>query len=758
MTIETLSNAEALLLDVYLIPKKKNSRGNSTQDVPTIENHLIALANLAVDINEYIQQCSREPVNADHSSVSSINRHDGRYPWMSGGDGPVFGIHCSNSCSTSMDSVCDQSNSSSTARMIPHLRAMCCYGICVHDEWCFVGLVLRFLQNISGQKYSSYTIAIQCCDMDDGQILFIEAAHHIPSWVDDIGPTYCHHRCWVVATTDDNQWKVTFQLIRPKTDHDMIAPTPLLLGDALDLLSGNDFAVHSALESAPSSMEDAISDRISKSTMDGSHCQRTAVVLPRSVAHFFHHRPDLIAVACRVFVENIHCPIQHAVERPEDYVLGQSDDWVWTTLSLSRTSYAMIRTITSKPDWIHEDVIAPQFLASNLEIKRLQRQCSVQATPHLRYGLQLGVRLMAGLHYCLHSPADPKSSRTAVTSFHDSLTVKERRLLLHWSQIAKTCHTNDGELSCQDQRIDWIAESWNDGPNKPQHNLNSMLKCPVFEPEVVTCLTPLSQPGIELSQQIRLALLNRNVRSALPLSTHPPGPFDVDDDRWMWTLSTSKDQLLSEDNSTRDIDVLQPKSNTTNSSTASPMAPLFDEVLNSVQTFMTGSSAVEGVDTSKRSAAVHASIPIDSTVFMNILNASLQSKSAEELSDYLNPSRQSIRVNDPFFSKEDYTMMEQSESDIDDDDCDIENDSRDLTDLMNAMDEELRTSAACRELDDLGLTSKYGDSDDIAQKTHILSNLLKSLDATAGGAGPIRNIVQEMGSDIPSLSKDSEDI
>jgi hypothetical protein len=75
---------------------------------------------------------------------------------------------------------------------------------------------------------------------------------------------------------------------------------------------------------------------------------------------------------------------------------------------------------------------------------------------------------------------------------------------------------------------------------------------------------------------------------------------------------------------------------------------------------------------------------------------------------------------------------------------------------MKAMDKELRTSASCRGLDDMDLTRNQGDSDDIAQKTHVLSNLLKSLEAAAGGPGPTRNILQEMGSDIPLVNDVSD--
>jgi hypothetical protein len=51
MSIAMPSNAEALLVDVYLVPKNE---GGVTPEAEPIENRLIALANLAVELNEYV--------------------------------------------------------------------------------------------------------------------------------------------------------------------------------------------------------------------------------------------------------------------------------------------------------------------------------------------------------------------------------------------------------------------------------------------------------------------------------------------------------------------------------------------------------------------------------------------------------------------------------------------------------------------------------------------------------------------------------
>lgn len=72
------------------------------------------------------------------------------------------------------------------------------------------------------------------------------------------------------------------------------------------------------------------------------------------------------------------------------------------------------------------------------------------------------------------------------------------------------------------------------------------------------------------------------------------------------------------------------------------------------------------------------------------------------------------------------------------------------------MDDELRGTEASLVLDDVQDEQDGTDNTDeeVALNTHVLSNLLGSLDASGGGPGPVHNILTEMGVDLPKLQKE----
>jgi hypothetical protein len=92
------------------------------------------------------------------------------------------------------------------------------------------------------------------------------------------------------------------------------------------------------------------------------------------------------------------------------------------------------------------------------------------------------------------------------------------------------------------------------------------------------------------------------------------------------------------------------------------------------------------------------------------------------------------------------------EDDDDDDKEDI-----DMTNLMQAMDQELQSAATSRDIDRTNVPEGVTD-EKVVQDAHVLSNLLESMDAGAGGPGPMQNIMKEMGLVPPTLpSEDDEE-
>ena len=111
-------------------------------------------------------------------------------------------------------------------------------------------------------------------------------------------------------------------------------------------------------------------------------------------------------------------------------------------------------------------------------------------------------------------------------------------------------------------------------------------------------------------------------------------------------------------------------------------------------------------------------------------------------------------MDDPFFSQEDYDLMEPS-LDNDSDDSASESipqqDDTDMTQFMHAMDAELLQHENTSRWLDGKVDHVVNDDSAVAQDVHVLSNLLKSLDAGAGGPGPIQNMLGEMGLRAPYL-------
>jgi SGT1 protein len=790
----TSTKQNTLILDIFLVPIRpppKNASNDDQNDhVPQQQQQqqrlFVALADLAVTLNAHFAAT--------------------RYPWFSGGDGVVFGLHCSPAAHDQQfdgqDSPVGDSGHDRSSTMIPHLRGACRYGVSVADEWQAIQLLLlqRFDRETTVDKSTAttnhtYQMVTECWDVDDGQVLLIEASEHLPRWVDDIGPDQCRHRCWIVShdtfsETESGGLAITPRdeslrggsicLIAPTNTDDWSSPPPLSLRMALQTLQAHAAGhwdkpplgqsvqvasepVHQAIHAtfhrhlglanlslANSNNSNTNNSSSSSSNSDQSlppsplvHC--TAVAVPRAVARLMARRPDLVAVACRSFVAHVQAPphrdTDHNTEDPTPCLAGQSHDWVWTTVSFGRTAYAMLRTVTAAPHWTTEETIYPPSAAANLQVKQLRRQCAVESTPHLRHGLALGVRLVAGLDACLrYVPA--KSLNGAVPSTH-----AERRVLQYWTNVWNHCSIQS-HGGGQDNP-DWIEQAWRAGPNHASVSLTCMIQCPVYDPEIANHLTPLSHPDLCLSEQVRRELL-RKYHSDTDFDLVAPLASDVDDESWLWTLPLHDKEQPERSEATT--------------------APL-DQMLHGVQAFLKGQSSVEGVDTSS-TAFVDSddavfndeTKPINLTVVVNMLHAALQAKSADELATLLYGS-EGHSQQDPFFSDEDYNLMMPSDSDEEDSEHlgnneggeephDIENgEIVTIQSVMQAMDAELQASACMSRTwdtpndddDDNGTPAPETTADShVALGAHVLTNLWQSMSDAPGGPGPVQNLLQDM--------------
>jgi hypothetical protein len=586
-----------------------------------------------------------------------VNRHlhDQQYPWWSGGDGPVFGVHSSEG--------------------VVHLRAICRYGVSVVDEWNLVRLLLEYTHTSR-----NFQLAVKCWDVDDGDILLIQGAYALPAWVHQSGDeaALCCNRCWIL------RGKV--YLIKPEMKNELLS-----LCQALTKIRHESRLVQAASKAFQDSIHDKTDSIDSK-----IHC--AAVVLPRSVAHLVSTRPDLVSMACDAFAEQ--------AKLPNEGTSFDWDDWVWTTYSFGRTQYALLRTLCSSPEWKTPEAIPARY--KSVQLQRRQRQAAVEATPHLMVGVQLGVRLVAGLDYILSQPPLPPPQQPSL----------ERRILQYWPHLLK------GDAA-------WLLQAWQAGPREAQIDLENLLQCPFYQEELLPgfARTALSHPEQSIQSQIR-AVLKQG--AAMTSSWQGiPRAQDVDgNEDWMTMPSEEEMRQTTEPRS----------SATTAKSSNNKENKVLGTMLDDVHAFFKGASSIEGVTHDKDD-----NFTINPTAFMNILHATLKAETTDDLSFLDQTDAQ--QNNDPYFSLEDYDLAEDDEEDSHSN----END-QDMVDVMQAMDLELVGSVSMsRTLDGPDAPSE------IAEGSHVLSNLLQSLEEGGGAPGPVRNLLQEMKREVPVVVDDDVD-
>lgn len=377
-----------------------------------------------------------------------------------------------------------------------------------------------------------------------------------------------------------------------------------------------------------------------KKTLDGIHTNhhRTAVVVPRPVARLLQHAPELANTAAIAFAKSPILPTAY-------------EDWVWTTCALARTNYAMLRTVLPK---------TPQEKLS-AELKRFRRACSNEATPHVQHALEVGMHLTAGFDVLLEQ-------RVNGEGLDAKLPPIQRRVLQYWTRLDIECG-GDG---------DWLRQAWRMGPNESQHDITHIMKCPVYEYEHEYPY-PLFHPGLSMQQVIRAEMRRKSKdeeRYLIPL------PEDVHDEGWMHR----GDEALEEAMAKKVVSVPEGHTSTMEARREQEL----DEMLQGIEKFMLGESEIEGIshgDPAKQQMSAgleestqhriargpDESVEINPRVFLNLLHEVLKA-TPEDLARKLTDVSK-----DPYFSEEDYALMEPDDSSED------ETDSHDVVEMDTLM-------------------------------------------------------------------------
>jgi hypothetical protein len=668
-----LEGETTLLVDVYWIGQ-----------VDSIQDHWLQLASLAVTWNQALQ---------------ALN-----YPWFAGGDGPVFGVHASSSSNLGDINKKDDTLKSLNHASIPHLRAACIYGTCVADEW-------KLIQFVMHQSIDTPHVAVEVWDVEDGQVLLIESAHHLPAWVDEHGPEWSRHVCWI------RQGHVGLIPPHSSTATSARMASPMTRQEALQCLYKNGNSRFTVIPSIQMCIRNKL-----QSLQDSLWKRHTAAVaLPRAVADMWTRRPDLMHSAMAAFAHHAadelpYTPLHTTLAGP----------WVWCTGSFSRTAYALMRHQVTPPHWMDSTSVPPRYQSPSLQ--RLRRLGACDATPHVHAAVGVGVRIVAGLDHLLQQQQQNSHEKqpAAVTS------QGEHRVLHAWvpllrQQSLKTEMSNVSASNSIDPAA-WIVEAWRAGPQKSRYNLDAVLKCPVYETEVHGLPTPLSHPDQSIQQQLRRELQKEpSVRDY-----SMPRASEVDSEEWMNIPLTDEEM----DRHGRVQSFAQQGVKASRTDDMQSQEDTARQIMDTIHAFTNQKSEVQGFSGNHSD---HEPARINPTLFLQLFHHVLQAPTAKDIV-FPNPSN---RDSDPYFLREDYDALDDS----DDEEGEVDDA---ILETMDVMDEELRQRSNLFSPNHGDTTHAGGDSG-LNQEFEMLSNLLMSMEATTGSTGPVQNILKEMGLEAPDV-------
>ena len=424
-----------------------------------------------------------------HSIIHSklIPSYNKRYPhrWFSGGEGLSFGLHCKDDPTSSVNSI-------------PHLRARVSYGPHPLDEIYAIAM-MKCISNDLLQY--NMDVAIECWDVDDGQILLIEGSEYLPAWVDDeIGVEAMAHRVYIVHGKvhiippsiisndlpggDYNKYVLSRRealdaLIQCETNHTYTLDKDWSLIDFNAAIKKRIAPFCKAISCA---MDESTRRSILKESL-----HTAAIVLPLHLAIMIRYRPDLVATAIASFC-------QHTSEE-NNTMPGIASDCEEETVSfenlvhvkiiMPKTLYAML---LSGAGHLPPPIRIPKHYKS-MELNRIKRQCKNggKAYAHFRHALEAGVRLALGFEWLIKSDRG-KSAKTNTKSIPIMSCSSEERIMQHIARI-------DVEAGGD---AEWIKSSWMAGPNATdaENDIGALVNCPVFYPEIVQGgMCPISDGG-----------------------------------------------------------------------------------------------------------------------------------------------------------------------------------------------------------------------------------------------------------------------
>ncbi|KAK1410544.1 hypothetical protein QVD17_37081 [Tagetes erecta] len=234
--------------------------------------------------------------------LDSLSAYTTKYIWQ----------HEPFTISISTQSPCASCPSSSN--QIPHLHGKLRFGDNLEDEWFTVFLLFE-----TSRKFPNLSICVW--DMD-GEFLLIEAAFHLPKW---LNPETSTNRIFIRGGNLHIIPKIHF-------------PSVPTLYDALSYVS-----THEEKTKAPKSVQLAIKNRIGDYPDRAvKNMHRVRVRVPVSVAQILKHEPCLISLAVEGFYDRDIDSMKYAASMERFLPNKSSDEIVEVLVVMSRAMYAQL--------------------------------------------------------------------------------------------------------------------------------------------------------------------------------------------------------------------------------------------------------------------------------------------------------------------------------------------------------------------------------------------------------------------------------
>lgn len=407
-----------------------------------------------------------------------------QHKWFVGGEGISFGLHCEEE-----DVGC---------LSIPHLRAVVRYGPHALDE--FFSIALMKCISLDLAKIYGQRVAIECFDIDDGQILLIEGADFLPSWVDDeIGVEAMRKRVYYVngevlvlppsITAQEVSINSSKRFLLTRKDA-LDAITSLDRGKDLKntelqgLNKAIDQRIHPFLQVLTQNKLDIRQQR--KILTEYYHT--SSIVLPLELALLIEHRPDLVPIAIASFCKksikddsSVKIGKQMQSQPNGRHIEIPFENLVFTRIMLPKTLYAMLLTAAGQ---LLPPIKIPKHYKS-MEVNRIKRQCKSggDGHSHFRHALECGIRLSLGFEWLTSNSTGGDDNK----SFRELFVPSTEQRIAHYIEKVDKAAGGDGQ---------WIQSAWEKGPNKSADDISTILKCPVWNPEItVSGICPIANPG-----------------------------------------------------------------------------------------------------------------------------------------------------------------------------------------------------------------------------------------------------------------------